>query len=153
MPAYDPKRPRPAARDDQGPAPVEALLEPAEPDPAVAADPAAPEPEPPTTTAAPDSADADAVAEPAEDQPDGPATDADEPADAVPASRSVADDVEVDLRDVSSNGSGGTPHEVPVAPAPNEVTTNRAVLVAGISAAALVALIAAVLLRRRRRSD
>jgi hypothetical protein len=176
MPAYDPKRPRPAASDDQGPAPVEALLEPVEADtePATVAESTPPPSSAPTTAASADGAEPEAPPEEAPEQrvdegPDGGADGGpDESEDRGPDAPAAADagsglvasevrrdaeDVEVDLRDVSSNGSGGTPHEVPVAPAPNEVTTNRAVLVAGISAAALIALVVAVLLRRRRRTD
>jgi hypothetical protein len=172
MPAYDPKRPRPAAGRAEEPAPVEALLEPAS---SAVVEPAPDAPE----VAAPDAPSPEAVApEPA--TPEVPAADAAAPSDESPelveetstpsevaeaeaseveepavgdataaGARRDADDLEVDLRDVSSNGSHAGAHEVPVAPAPNEVTTNRAVLVAGISVAALVA----VLLRRRRRSD
>jgi hypothetical protein len=63
-------------------------------------------------------------------------------------------DVEVDLRDASPNGSGGrVGSEVPVAAAPEEGTANRAVVIAGLSAAGLLALVLAILLRRRRRTD
>jgi hypothetical protein len=166
MPAYDPKRPRPAAGRAEEPAPVEALLEPASsavvepaPDAPEVAAPDAPSPEVPAADAAAPSDESPELVEetstPSE-VAEAEASVVEEPAvgDATAAgARRDADDLEVDLRDVSSNGSHAGAHEVPVAPAPNEVTTNRAVLVAGISVAALVSLIVAVLLRRRRRSD
>jgi hypothetical protein len=66
----------------------------------------------------------------------------------------TADALEVDLRDASPNGSAARfGSEVPVAPAPEEGTANRAVLIAGLGAAGLVALVLAILLRRRRRAD
>lgn len=74
--------------------------------------------------------------------------------DEVELAEVTSEPVEVDLRDASQNGSGArSGSEVPVAAAPEEGTANRAVLIAGLSAAGLVALVLAILLRRRRRTD
>ncbi len=63
------------------------------------------------------------------------------------------DPTEVDLRDASPNGSSVRQRsDVPVAAAPEEGTANRAMLFAGLGAAAVVALVVAVLARRRRRA-
>ncbi len=67
-----------------------------------------------------------------------------------------ADDVEVDLRTVVANGSGPrVARDVPVAPAPEQGTANRALLTAAAvaGAAALMLVVATLLRRRRRRSD
>ena len=84
----------------------------------------------------------------------------DEPADEGASSGPATSDdlssqpVEVDLRDASPNGSDGrVGSEVPVAPAPEEGTANRAVLLAGVGAAGLLAIVLGLLLRRRRRTD
>lgn len=66
-----------------------------------------------------------------------------------------ADDaaVEVDLRVVASNGSAPkAARDVPVAPAPEQGTANRAILAAAAGSAVVLALVVVVLWRRRRRS-
>jgi hypothetical protein len=126
MSGYDPKRPRPSAASEDDPPPVDALLEPVADEPRT--------PDEPTPSPSPSAA-GDA---PGDERPE-----ADELSDAR---------VEVDLRETSSNGSSARAgHEVPVAAAPEEGTTNRAVLVAAVSGVTLVVLVLAVLLRRRRR--
>ncbi len=139
MAGYDPKRPRPGASEDlDGPAPVEALLDPAQPDPP---DPDAPEPDPTALDAGPaGSAAAD---------------------DEVPEITPLADVAEVDLREptapvvgrAATLGSATTESPVPVAPAPEEGTANRAVLVVGAVVAGVLVAVLAVLLGRRRRRD
>lgn len=132
MAAYDPKRPRPSSTSDPDePPPVDALLEPA-PD-----------------TPAPEAA---ADAPPAEDA--GPGADAPEP-----DARDPEQVDEVDLRTAAStsgNGSRPAPKrvtEVPIAPAPEEGTANRAVLIAALVSTTAVAVLVALLLRRRRHRD
>jgi hypothetical protein len=65
--------------------------------------------------------------------------------------------IEVDLRDAASHGAPSPEQvvgsDVPVAAAPDEGTANRAVMVAALTAAGLLALVVAVLLLRRRRVD
>lgn len=124
MAPYDPKRPRPSAGETEEPAPVEAMLSP-EP---VQLETAPPEP------ASPEPVSAEPVS---------------------PGNSGTPDEaeVEVDLRVVASNGSASkAPREVPVAPAPEQGTANRALLAAAAGSAAVLALVVAVLWRRRRRS-
>lgn len=134
MAPYDPKRPRPSAGETEEPAPVEAMLSP-EP---VQLETAPPEPASP---------------EPVSAEPVSP-----EPVSAEPVSPGNSGtpdeaEVEVDLRVVASNGSASkAPREVPVAPAPEQGTANRALLAAAAGSAAVLALVVAVLWRRRRRS-
>jgi hypothetical protein len=153
--AYDPKRPRPRADADE-PAPVEALLDPQEvpvaseaPEDAkvsdadpTATDPTAPEP----TAPEPEPTDT-AVTEPAASEPT-----VIEP-DEAPGEPDVAEPAAVLGRQVpgaSSNGSGTrSAPDVPVAPAPEEGTTNRAVLAAAIGGAVLAVLVWLLWHRRR----
>lgn len=98
----------------------------------------------------------DALLEPAADESgtpgEPPPSPSPSPSQDAPGEEIPDDAVEVDLRAASSNGSSArASHEVPVAPAPEEGTTNRAVLVAAVSGVTLVVLVLAVLLRRRRR--
>jgi len=123
MPSYDPKRPRPAAATAEDLAPIEAIL-----------DPTAGEPRPPE------------VSEPTHDEV---------PPDDVDDVERVEDVEEVDLRvDPGPDGpepllqAGGS--EVPVAPAPEENTANRAVVAAAL--VVLAALVAVFIVVRRRRS-
>ena len=98
----------------------------------------------PSTAAEDDPAPVEALLEPTEvveDVAEQPSADAD-----------VVDGaVEVDLREASTNGSSRSTHEVPVAPAPEEGTANRAVLVAAFSGVALVVVVLGLWFRRRRR--
>lgn len=127
MPSYDPKRPRPGSAATDDVAPIDALLD------APATDPVGTDAAEPTDT--------DAVAE---------LTDAAEP-------DAVVD--EVDLREASpGQPPSSTParevvgSEVPVAPAPEGDTMNRAVLLAVVLVATAVAAVIAAIVRRRRRS-
>jgi hypothetical protein len=129
MAGYDPKRPRPTAASEDPP-PVEALLEPPTSEvPAVVPSATEGQPEGPGPSGSGDTP-------PRPSEPDAPS----EPA------------VEVDLREPSTNGSTGRAHhEVPVAPAPEEGTANRAVLVAALSG--VLALVAVLVVWRRHRRN
>ncbi len=144
MAAYDPKRPRPSAStpaDD--PAPVEALLDPAPADPAPA-DPTPAPVEPARDEPAPAEA-ASPEAGPLETEPED---------EAAPAAETSAEPAVTS--GIALNGSSGaasrTPSDVPVAPAPQTGTANRAVVIAA-AVSAIVALLVVVLLARRRRQD
>lgn len=135
--AYDPKRPRPKAESDE-PAPVEALLDADDAEPSsLLADPAA-------------FADPEVIAE-LEDLVE--AEDAVEPVELVVLGRGMNGAASNGSAAISaaSNGSGSRlAPEVPVAPAPETGTTNRAVL-AAVLAGSLLAVLTFVVLRRRRR--
>jgi hypothetical protein len=144
--AYDPKRPRPRTDADE-PAPVDALLgDDAGADPAESA-PAPTEPgraaEPPAVEEPTEVVEAAEAAE--ADQPDAPVEAPDEAEPVEPAAvlgRAVPG--------AASNGSGArSAPDVPVAPAPEEGTTNRAVLAAAIGGV-LVALLGWLVWHRRR---
>lgn len=158
MAGYDPKRPRPRA-DDDAPAPVDALLgDEGETDdvgsPTTAAD--AGRAGPTDSGSAADAGGAgggqgDETA-PAPAEQDQMAT-----GEAAGAEGGGAD-LEVDLRDVGASGPGGTGRpgrrpEVPVADAPEEGTTNRAVLVAVVVGLVAAAVAVAALVLARRRTD
>lgn len=138
MAGYDPRRPRPARPDESDAAPIEALLGAVEPS---AAEPEAAEPDRGATEP-----DVGAV----DDAPVGElAAEALEPAVDLRAARPVS-------TGPTANGSGPTGarpavSDVPIAPAPDEGTANRAVLAAGIVASAVLAVLVVLLLRRRRR--
>lgn len=151
MAGYDPKRPRPAAGDDDPP-PVEALLDPAPPDgpevlpatpePAAAepssVEPAAAEPSAPVEPSA-DASPVDVSGSAGPGAPvgrDDPAVRRDDPAPAPPRH----------LRPVPDGGS-----DVPVAERPAEATANRAVVLVGVLGTAAVAVAVAVVVMRRRR--
>ena len=145
MAGYDPKRPRPGASEDlDGPAPVEALL-----------DPAAARPPGPRARRSP--SDEPAPTDRPDPGPGGSAAADDE----VPETTPLADVAEVDLREpaapvvgrAATPGSAMTESPVPVAPAPEEGTANRAVLVVGAVVAGVLVAVLAVLLGRRRRRD
>lgn len=131
MAGYDPKRPRPSVPEDQ-PAPVEALLDEAPPLPSDTS----PDDDPSATTTID-------VREPATGRVAMTSSSTAAEASTAPAASSAA-------RSAPATPSGGTGSEVSVAPAPEEGTANRALLVAGI-VAALGAVVALVLILRRRR--
>lgn len=119
MPSYDPKRPRPAAATTDDLAPIEAILDPGS----------------------------------AGTRPTDQAVEADDAAEVDPVEE-PDETVEVDLRiDPGPDApepllqAGGS--EVPVAPAPEENTANRAVVAAALVVVA--ALVAVFLVVRRRR--
>ena len=160
MAAYDPKRPRPSASTpSDDPAPVEALLDPGPtPVDAPPVDTAPVDTSPITEPAAATEAAAVASAQPVESQPidESPTVEAaSEPAVTDDHGESSPDTVP----GVRLNGSASTtppaasptPSEVPVAPAPETGTANRAVVIAGV-VSSLVALLVVVLLLRRRRN-
>ena len=176
MAGYDPKRPRPGASEEfDGPAPVEALLDAPEPD---APEPDAPEPDQPPVEALldppepdapePDQPPVEALLDPRSRRPEpdqaepGPGPGGSAAADEeVPEITQLADGDEVDLREPTAPvvgraampGAATTESPVPVAPAPEEGTANRAVLVVGAVVAGVLVAVLAILLGRRRRRD
>jgi hypothetical protein len=150
MPAYDPKRPRPQSGDAEEPAPVEALLDPEDLGPGEGVDEVVAEMVIEEVTVDEESGDVTVETTVIDEvvTSDG----------VVMVSETIVEELpgaalEVDLRDTGSNGSSPKPgSEVPVAAAPEEGTANRAVLIAGLSAAGLLAVVLAILLRRRRRA-
>ena len=154
MAAYDPKRPRPSAStpaDD--PAPVEALRDPAPADPAPA-DPTPAPVEPARDEPAPAEAASPEAASPEAASPEAGPLETEPEDEAAPAAETSAEPAVTS--GIALNGSSGaasrTPSDVPVAPAPQTGTANRAVVIAA-AVSAIVALLVVVLLARRRRQD
>lgn len=151
MSAYDPKRPRPQSNEAEEPAPVEALLEPDQADLDEEADEVLSETVIEEVTVDDETGDVTVETTVIEEvvTEDGVMVVSETVIEELPGAA-----VEVDLRDALPNGSSPRPgSEVPVAAAPDEGTANRAVLIAGLSAAAVLGVLLAILLRRRRRAD
>lgn len=151
MAAYDPKRPRPSAStpaDD--PAPVEALLDRAEPN--VPAESVTPPVSitPPESVTPPESdapVESDPV-EPARDEPRPTARD-----DELSGESGPAAGIAINGTAPGGSRSPHTPSEVPVAPAPETGTANRAVLIAAVVSSTLALVLVVLLARRRRRQS
>jgi hypothetical protein len=140
---YDPKRPRPSV-DDDAPAPVEALLDTGAHPVVTVPDPAVPD----RVEVVADEIEVEVVPEPVEVVAD------DMEVEVVP---DRVDDAVEDVEVVPPEVPGHRPQpvatagsDVPVVPAPEDSTANRAVMFAAL-AAAVVSLVALLLLRRRRR--